>query len=137
MAECGGRRPIEAGLVGKLADHECRHDRLPFDHTPPCGCSTEEGAVVLALPRSVEKPGQPAGSMNNLKPDITSVTEENRSMRDIAIATLSGNLTREAELRSLPSAAWLGSRPPAGPDRTLRHSGESWAEATNYFIVEL
>ena len=24
MAECGGRCPIEAGVIGRLADHECR-----------------------------------------------------------------------------------------------------------------
>ena len=31
MAACGGRCPIEAGLLGRLADNECRHGRLPFD----------------------------------------------------------------------------------------------------------
>jgi hypothetical protein len=51
VTECGGRFPIETGVLGRLADHECRHDRLPFDRTPPCGCWPEEGAVVLALPR--------------------------------------------------------------------------------------
>ena len=50
MDECGGRCPIEAGLFGRLADHGCRHGRLPFDSTPPCGCWPGEGAVVLALP---------------------------------------------------------------------------------------
>jgi hypothetical protein len=56
MAECGGRCPIEAGVLGRLADHECRHGRLPSDRTPPCGCWPEEGAVVLALSRPVEEP---------------------------------------------------------------------------------
>ena len=55
MAECVGRCPIEAGALGRLADHECRHGRLPFDRTPPCGCWPEEGAVVLALPRPLEE----------------------------------------------------------------------------------
>jgi hypothetical protein len=50
MVECGGRCPIEAGALGRLADHECRHGRLPFDSTPACGCWTEEGAALLALP---------------------------------------------------------------------------------------
>jgi hypothetical protein len=49
MARCG-RCPIEAGLLGRLADLECRHDRLPFDSTPACGCWPEEGAAVLTLP---------------------------------------------------------------------------------------
>ena len=56
MAECGGRCPIEAGVLGQLADHECRHGRLPCDRTAPCGCWAEEGAVVLALARPVEEP---------------------------------------------------------------------------------
>ena len=55
MVECGGRCPIEAGVLGRLADHECRHGRLPCDRTPACGCWPEEGAVVLALSRPVEE----------------------------------------------------------------------------------
>ncbi len=35
MAECGGRSPIESGVPGRLADHECRYGRLPGDCTPP------------------------------------------------------------------------------------------------------
>jgi hypothetical protein len=54
MAQCGGRCPIEAGVLGRLADHECRHGRLPLDRTPPCGCWPQEGAAVLALPRLSE-----------------------------------------------------------------------------------
>jgi hypothetical protein len=50
-AEAGGRCPIEAGLLGRLADGECRHGRLAFDRTPACGCWPQEGAAVLALPR--------------------------------------------------------------------------------------
>jgi hypothetical protein len=37
-AQCGGRCPIEAGVLCPLADNECRHGRLPFDRTPACGC---------------------------------------------------------------------------------------------------
>ena len=55
MAECGGRCPIEAGVLGRLADHECRHGRLPFDRTPACGCWCEEGVAVLALSPPVEE----------------------------------------------------------------------------------
>jgi hypothetical protein len=58
MVECGGRCPIEAGLLGHLADRECRHSRLPFDRTLPCGCWPNESAVVLAL----RSPTHPAGS---------------------------------------------------------------------------
>jgi len=49
-AQAGGICPIEAGLLGRLADHECPHGRLPFDRTPSCGCWPQEGAAVLALP---------------------------------------------------------------------------------------
>ena len=31
----GGRCPIEAGLICRLADHECRHGRLAFDPPRP------------------------------------------------------------------------------------------------------
>ena len=50
MAECGGRCPIEADVLGKLADHECRHGRLPCDRMPACGCWSQEGAAVLTVP---------------------------------------------------------------------------------------
>ena len=46
----GGVCPIEAGVILRLVDNECRHERLPFDATPPCGCFPEEGAVVVELP---------------------------------------------------------------------------------------
>ena len=61
-ADCGGRCPIEAEELGRLADHECRHGRLPFDCTPACGCWAVEGGAVLALPRRppVSRPGRRA-----------------------------------------------------------------------------
>jgi hypothetical protein len=33
-----GKCPIEAGLVGNLADHECRHGHLPADKVRRCLC---------------------------------------------------------------------------------------------------
>jgi hypothetical protein len=51
----GGRCPIEAGRLGRLAHHECRHGRLPFERTRLCGWWSEEGAVVLAPTRPVEE----------------------------------------------------------------------------------
>jgi hypothetical protein len=59
-AECGGRCPIEAGVLGRLADHECRHGRLPYDRTPACGCWPREGAAMLILsaPRSIGTPSR-------------------------------------------------------------------------------
>jgi hypothetical protein len=50
MAECGGRCPIEAGLLGRLSDRECRHGRLPGDRAPACGCRPQEGAALLIPP---------------------------------------------------------------------------------------
>ena len=38
--------PIEAGLLGRLADHECAHGRLPGDRTAKCGCWPQENASV-------------------------------------------------------------------------------------------
>lgn len=33
-----GKCPIEAGLIGNLADHECRHGNLPGDRNLNCRC---------------------------------------------------------------------------------------------------
>lgn len=41
-AELGGDCPIEAGALGRLADNECSHGRLPGDQTPACGCWPQE-----------------------------------------------------------------------------------------------
>jgi hypothetical protein len=49
MRDAGGYCPIEAGVLGRLADHECHHGRLPGDRTPRCGCWPEETASVIRL----------------------------------------------------------------------------------------
>jgi hypothetical protein len=49
MRLAGGACPIEAGLFGRLADHECAHGRLPGDRTPKCGCWAQEAAPVIQL----------------------------------------------------------------------------------------
>jgi len=56
-------------------------------------------------------------------------------MRDIANATLSGNLTRDVELRSLPSGADVARLRVA--TSTRRRTGDEWADKTNYFTVEV
>jgi len=56
-------------------------------------------------------------------------------MRDIATATLSGNLTREVELRPLPSGTEVARLRVASGTR--RRSGQEWVERTNYFTVEV
>jgi single-strand DNA-binding protein len=56
-------------------------------------------------------------------------------MRDIATATLSGNLTREVELRPLPSGTEVARLRVASGTRW--RSGEEWVERTNYFTVEV
>jgi single-strand DNA-binding protein len=63
------------------------------------------------------------------------VTKEDQIMRDIATATLTGNLTREVELRPLPSGADVARLRVASGTR--RRSGEEWVERTNYFTVEV
>lgn len=50
QARSGGACPIEAGTLGRLADHECAHGRLPLDATPPCGCWPQEGAELVLFP---------------------------------------------------------------------------------------
>jgi single-strand DNA-binding protein len=56
-------------------------------------------------------------------------------MRDIATATLSGNLTRDVELKSLPSGTDVARLRVA--TTTRRRTGEEWVEKTNYFTVEV
>ena len=56
-------------------------------------------------------------------------------MRDIATATLSGNLTRDVELRELPSGAEVARLRVASTAR--RRNGEEWVDKTNYFTVEV
>jgi single-strand DNA-binding protein len=74
--------------------------------------------------------------VSNLRnPDIANVTKENHIMRDIANATLTGNLTRVVELRPLPSGTDVARLRVASGTR--RRSGEEWVERTNYFTVEV
>ena len=56
-------------------------------------------------------------------------------MRDIATATLSGNLTRDVELRALPSGADVARLRVA--TTTRRKAGDEWVDETNYFTVEV
>ena len=55
-------------------------------------------------------------------------------MRDIATTTLSGNLTRDVELRQLPSGADIARLRVA--TTTRRRTGEEWVDKTNYFTIE-
>jgi single-strand DNA-binding protein len=56
-------------------------------------------------------------------------------MRDIATTTLSGNLTRDVELKQLPSGTEVARLRVASTAR--RRNGEEWADKTNYFTVEV
>jgi len=56
-------------------------------------------------------------------------------MRDIATTTLSGNLTRDIELRQLPSGADVARLRIA--TTTRRRTGEEWVDKTNYFTIEV
>jgi len=56
-------------------------------------------------------------------------------MRDIATVTLSGNLTRDVELKQLPSGAEVARLRVASTAR--RRNGEEWVDKTNYYTVEV
>jgi single-stranded DNA-binding protein len=56
-------------------------------------------------------------------------------MRDIATATVSGNLTRDVELKALPSGADVARLRVA--TTTRRRAAEEWVDKTNYFTVEV
>jgi single stranded DNA-binding protein len=73
--------------------------------------------------------------VNDARAEITNETKEDQIMRDIATATLSGNLTHEVELRPLPSGTEVARLRVASGTR--HRSGEEWAERMNYFTVEV
>ena len=50
LTHTGGMCPMETGAIGRLADNECKHGRLPGDRTPKCGCWLAELAPIIALP---------------------------------------------------------------------------------------
>ena len=56
-------------------------------------------------------------------------------MQDIANTTLSGNLTRDVDLRQLPSGADVARLRIA--TTTRRRNGEEWVDKTNYLTVEV
>jgi single-strand DNA-binding protein len=61
--------------------------------------------------------------------------KEEEPMRDIATATVSGNLTRDLELKALPSGTDVARLRVA--TTTRRRAGEEWVDKTNYFTVEV
>ncbi|HYB25588.1 MAG TPA: hypothetical protein VEF89_03145 [Solirubrobacteraceae bacterium] len=60
MRVAGGACPIESGLLGRLADHECQHGRLPGDSTPRCGCWPQENQTVSPLQAAKRRTARPA-----------------------------------------------------------------------------
>jgi single-strand DNA-binding protein len=65
----------------------------------------------------------------------TATPVKENPMRDIATATLSGNLTCDVELRDLPSGTEVARLRVA--TTTRRRNGEDWVDKTNYFTVEV
>jgi single-strand DNA-binding protein len=66
---------------------------------------------------------------------LTGTSVKENRMRDIATATLSGNLTRDVELRELSSGAEVARLRVA--TTTRRRNGEGWVDKSNYFTVEV
>ena len=60
MRQAGGACPIESGVLGRLADNECDHGRLPGDRTPKCGCWPQENASVIPLAIPTGRAAPPA-----------------------------------------------------------------------------
>ena len=56
-------------------------------------------------------------------------------MRDIATATLTGNLTQDVEVRPLPSGSEVARLRVA--TSTRRRRGETWVDKTGYYTVEV
>src|SRR5262249_49239486 len=66
---------------------------------------------------------------------LSQANRRRHTMRDIATATLSGNLTRDVELRELPSGTDVAQLRVA--TMTRRRNREEWVEKTSYFTVEV
>ena len=134
MAVAGAARSRQATWVASPTTSAATADSRPTERrragAGPGGRGRgRAGALSRAAVRRAQR------RMNNRQPDITNVTKENQIMRDIATATLSGNLTREVELRPLPSGTEVARLRVASGTR--RRSGEEWVERTNYFTVEV
>jgi hypothetical protein len=50
-----GACPIEAGFLGRLVDHECKHGRLAGDRTEACGCWPSEAKLIELRPSRVTR----------------------------------------------------------------------------------
>ena len=61
MRQAGGACPIESGVLGRLADNECDHGRLPGDRSRKCGCWPQEDTTVIALTRPQRAQPPPGG----------------------------------------------------------------------------
>jgi hypothetical protein len=92
---------------------------------PPCICGST-GECAPARGDSAPERGTAAGPQYLTN---TPSGKEN-SMRDIATATLTGNLTRDVDLRALPSGAEVARLRVA--TTTRRHNGQEWVDKTNY-----
>ena len=60
MRHAGGACPIESGVLGRHADHECPPGRLPGDRSRNCGCWPQENAPVIELSRRPQPQPPPA-----------------------------------------------------------------------------
>src|SRR5690348_9397428 len=131
--EYGGRCPIEAAPSGGS----------PTMSAATVGSRSTAPRRVVAGPtraRSYSRcPGRASrrrGAAQRGPADRHSqLPKETHIMRDIANVTLSGNLTREVELRELPSGTHVTRLRVASTTR--RRHGEEWIDKTNYFTVEV
>ena len=95
---------------------------------PHCTCEIN-GDCARARSERAER-GSAAGPQ-----DLTNTPSvKEKLMRDIATATLSGNLTRDVEVRELRSGVEVVRLRVA--TTTRRRNGEEWVNKTNYFTVE-
>jgi single-strand DNA-binding protein len=95
---------------------------------PHCTCS---GGRQQPQPEPASVCDRPARTTPQI---IKPTSTKENPMRDITTATLSGNLTRDVELRTLPSGTDVARLRVASSTR--RHNGEQWMEKTSYFTVD-
>jgi hypothetical protein len=98
MIALNGSCPIESGYIGKIADNECSHGRLPGDRTRPCGCwphyeyyrdpTVHERAVLAIL-------------------SAPAITQEAMTLPDEAINEAPFGRKADGTPRKRPRPAWL------------------------------
>ena len=127
-----GPTPAARGLARILGDLGVPRPIMPAARRPSAPAAAPERVALAGVGANAR---EPRASRPALSRRTTKTSPKEKIMRDIATATLSGNLTRDVELKSLPSGTDVARLRVA--TTTRRRAGEEWVDKTNYFTVEV